>query len=146
MTFRWHHCSLAVADLAVSVAFYDAMFGFEVQFQANLDTQIAAITDELGLSCELAQLRQPDSEMTLELIAFSNTSAETINKPTCSGSAHISFVVDNLDEALSKLTDLGGYVLGEIVVFEEGKSVYCREPGGSFIELEELFEHHPFQT
>lgn len=140
MRFRWHHCSLAVANLAASVAFYKAMFGFEVQFQANLDTQIAAITAELGLSCELAQLRQPDSEMVLELITFSNTSTEAANKPICSGSAHISFVVDDLDEALSKLTNLGGHALGEIVVFEEGKSVYCWEPGGSFIELEELFE------
>lgn len=136
---RWHHVGLAVRDLAASIAFYEAMFGFSVRFQAKLADDIANITGETGLTCELAQLSR-DGEMVLELLEFPTSSIN--DKPIYAGAAHASFAVADLDAALTKLEHLGGKRLGEVVVFTEGKSAYCQEPGGSFLELEEFFTGH----
>lgn len=139
---RWHHVGLAVRDLAASIAFYEAMFGFSVRFQAKLADDIANITGETGLTCELAQLSR-DGEMVLELLEFSTSATSATNdKPIYAGAAHASFAVADLDAALTKLEHLGGKRLGEVVVFTEGKSAYCQEPGGSFLELEEFYSEH----
>ena len=139
----WHHVGLAVQDLQASVAFYEAMFGFSVRFQAKLADDIASITGEAGLTCQLAQLSR-GGEMVLELLEFSTSSMKspTNDKPIYAGAAHVSFAVTDLDAALEQLEHLGGKRLGEVVVFAEGKSAYCLEPGGSFLELEEFFTEH----
>lgn len=82
--------------------------------------------------------------MVLELLEFPTSSAK--DKPIYAGAAHLSFAVDDLDAALARLEQLGGTRLGEVVVFAEGKSVYCIEPGGSFLELEEFFEEEHGQN
>jgi catechol 2,3-dioxygenase-like lactoylglutathione lyase family enzyme len=140
---RWHHVGLAVQDLAASIAFYEAMFEFSVRFQAKLADDIASITGETGLTCELAQLAR-DGGMVLELLEF--PTSPTNNKPIYPGTAHVSFAVADLDAALGKLEHLGGKRLGKVVVFSEGKSAYCTEPGGSFLELEEFFEEEHGQS
>ena len=39
---------------------------------------------------------------------------------------------------LEKIYNLGAIKLGEITKFESGLCVYCKEPAGSFFEMEEL--------
>lgn len=146
MESRWHHTSLAVANLGQSLGFYQDMFGFRELLRAHLNEEIAAITAEAHLSCELVQLKRPDDARILELIAFAGprngaVGAGSNQKPIYAGSAHVAFVVGDLDDALEQLHQLGGRVLGNVVTFGEGKSAYCQEPGGSFVELEELFRN-----
>jgi predicted enzyme related to lactoylglutathione lyase len=64
-----------------------------------------------------------------------------IPKPIQIGSGHISFIVDDLEKAMGLVKQYGAEILGDVTEFSEGKSVYCREPAGSFIELEELTEN-----
>lgn len=139
MIASWHHTSLAVTDVTKSVRFYEVMFGFKRRFEAQLASEIASITAEPGLSCDLVQLQRDGEEAILELIAF-GTGPNAHQKPIHAGTAHVSFLVDSLDSALERLEQLNGKILGEVVTFSEGKSAYCQEPGGSFIELEELKE------
>lgn len=134
----WHHTSLAVADIDRAMAFYRAAFGYEVLFEERgMAAQIASMTGVPGLVCDLVQMRSPISGHVLELISFKGQGMGA-PKPLRPGMAHVAFYVDDLDEALAKIEKLGAVRLGEITQFDEGRSVYVREPAGSFLELEEL--------
>jgi catechol 2,3-dioxygenase-like lactoylglutathione lyase family enzyme len=137
---KWHHSSLAVRDVKVSGHFYKNVFGFREIFSVdNMQKEIASITGVEKLRCDLVQLGHADTSHVLELIAFHNES-ELPKHPIQTGMAHLSFIVPSLEAALEHIKQHDGHVLGEVTVFSEGKAVYVREPGGSFIELEEMFE------
>lgn len=127
------HTSLAVDDLDRAVDFYRAAFGCEVAFEdygmADLIERVAGVS---GLECDLAQLRLPHSQHLLELIAFRNPQVQRGGGPP---SGHVAFLVADLDRALAEVERLGARRLGEVTVFPEGRSVYCREPSGSVFEL-----------
>jgi catechol 2,3-dioxygenase-like lactoylglutathione lyase family enzyme len=134
----WHHTSLAVSDLDRAIDFYRRAFGYDVRFvERGMAEQIARLTGIPGLTCDLAQLGSPVSGHVLELIAF-NGAAVGEPKPLRPGAAHVCFHVDDLEAALALVENLGAVRLGEITQFDEGRSVYCREPAGSFFELEQL--------
>lgn len=143
MTMKWHHSSLAVSSIDTASYFYQEVFGFKEMFRVkDMKKEIASITGVRNLRCDLVQLGHPQSQHVLELIAFhSDSIGRTASKPIQIGTGHISFVVDNLEKALETVKHHGGEVLGAITEFSEGKSVYCREPAGSFIELEELYDN-----
>ena len=77
-----------------------------------MSDQIADMAGIEGLTCDLAQLRSTLGDHVLELIAF---------RPPERGTP-----------------PLGAARVGEITAFDEGRSVYCREPAGSFFEMEEF--------
>ena len=134
----WHHTSLAVADLDRAIAFYAAAFGYRIAFlERGMEGQIRAMTGEPGLTCDIAQLQAPASGHVLELIAFHGR-APGPEKPLAPGMAHVAFYVDDLETALAEVERLGAVRLGAITQFSDGRSVYCREPAGSFFEMEEL--------
>lgn len=134
----WHHTSLAVGDLDRAIDFYRRAFGYDVRFvERGMAEQIARMTGIPGLTCDLAQLGSPVCGHVLELIAFKGAEAGE-PKPLRPGAAHVCFHVDDLEAALATVENLGAVRLGEITQFDEGRSVYCREPAGSFFELEQL--------
>ena len=59
-------------------------------------------------------------------------------RPLSAGSGHVGLTVENVDEALREVAALGAVAIGDVTVFPEGRSAYCREPGGSFLELLEF--------
>jgi catechol 2,3-dioxygenase-like lactoylglutathione lyase family enzyme len=132
---EWAHSALAVVDLDRAVAFYREAFGFAVLFEARGMTDlIARIAGVEGLGCDLAQLRRPDSPHVLELIAFRSPAAAVEARPPV---GHLAFHVADFDPALAVVGTLGAEQVGEVTRFPEGRSVYCREPGGSVFELAE---------
>jgi predicted enzyme related to lactoylglutathione lyase len=136
---RWQHTSLAVSDLDRAIAFYGGVLGFEVRFEERgMGAQIASITGLDGIACDIAQLSAPGSRHVLELIAFSGVPpARSGHAPTPPGAAHVSFAVSDLERAIAEIVARGGHVLGAVTQFEDGPSVYCREPAGSFLELDQ---------
>lgn len=141
---RWHHTSLAVTDIDLAVAFYRDAFGFEVLFkERGMAAQIASMTGVPDLVCDLVQMRSVLSEQVLEFIAFRKIDGSQLDAdslPIRPGAAHIAFYVESLEEALRRVEALGAVPLGAVTTFSDGRSVYCRAPGGSFFEIEELFE------
>jgi catechol 2,3-dioxygenase-like lactoylglutathione lyase family enzyme len=133
----WEHSSLAVDDLERSISFYAEAFGYDVTFaergMTRLIEQIAGIP---GLECDLAQLRLPGMEHLLELIAFRGPPAEA-GPPERPPAGHVAFRVADLEVALAGVEALGALRLGELTTSPDGRSVYCREPGGSVFELSE---------
>lgn len=135
---RLLHVSLTVGDLDRSVAFYGAAFGCTLLLPpTDLGNAFERMTGVVGATARLAQMAHSQGGMVLELIAV----PEALNLSRKSvPPAHVAFAVDDLDAALSVARDAGAEMLGEIVSFAEGRSAYCREPGGSVFELEELNE------
>jgi catechol 2,3-dioxygenase-like lactoylglutathione lyase family enzyme len=138
----WIHTGLAVRDLDRASAFYQAAFGFEVVFsERGISREIADVTGIEGQVCNLAQLRSPHSGHILELLQFHGfeTSEPALPEaPLRPGQAHIAFMVESLDNALSHVRSLGATMVGCIASFPEGRAVYCHEPGGTFFEMEEM--------
>jgi predicted enzyme related to lactoylglutathione lyase len=141
-TIAWIHTGLAVRDLDRASAFYQAAFGYEVVFsEREISREIADITGLEGQVCDLAQLRSPLSGHVLELLqfyGFERSESSVPQAPLRPGQAHIAFAVGNLDEALNHVRSLGAVMVGRIANFPEGRAVYCREPGGTFFEMEEM--------
>ena len=138
----WHHSSLAVSDLDAAIAFYRDAFGYEVAFEERgMSDQIADMAGIEGLTCDLAQLRSALGDHVLELIAFHPPERGTPPleaAPLRPGAAHIAFAVEDIEAALDAVEALGAARVGRIAEFDEGRSVYCREPAGSFFEMEEF--------
>lgn len=134
----WQHTSLAVDDLDRAMSFYREVLGFEVVFQERgMRDQIRSITGLPQVTCDIAQLHAPRSPHTLELIAFHGVPpALTAHAPTAPGAAHVSFAVPDLERTIAEIAARGGQLLGEVTRFDAGSSVYCREPAGSFLELD----------
>ena len=135
----WDHTSLCVADLDQAVRFYELAFGFEVVFEARgLTEQIASITGVPGATGDLVHLQCPNSAHTLELLQITaEAPSELGGEYAVPGTAHVSFVVEDLDQAIVTLQDLGAKQLGSVTSFAEGRAVYLMEPSGTVVELEE---------
>lgn len=132
------HISLAVADFDLSVDFYRRAFGYQLVFEErDMAREIQSMMGMERLSCHLAQLTLAEGPR-LELIQFLHSGAPPQARPLSAGSGHVGLTVENVDEALREVAALGAVAIGDVTVFPEGRSAYCREPGGSFLELLEF--------
>lgn len=137
----WAHSSLAVDDLEVGRIFFAAAFGFETLFtETGMDRQIEQIVGAPGLVCDLVQMRHPASKHVLELIEFRPRDGLSPGDalPLRPGASHVAFIVEDLAVAKAAVESLGAVTLGTITQFDEGPAIYCRVPGGAFIELEQI--------
>ncbi|MGE4250430.1 MAG: VOC family protein [Parvibaculaceae bacterium] len=134
----WEHSSLAVDDMDTAVRFFHDAFGFEEIFsERGMAGQIESITGSPGMKCDLIQLRAPASRHVLELIAFTPADGKWAPDalPVRPGASHVAFAVADLAAAMRAVEALGAVILGKLTKFDDGPAVYCRVPGGAFIEL-----------
>ena len=135
-----HHFSFSVNNIEKAIFFYKNAFEYELMFQENnMEKQIQSMTGIKNITCNIAQMKNDKDSNIIELIEFKNFKKNIkIDYPIHGGSSHVCFIVDNLSTMLEKIYNLGGIKLGEITKFESGLCVYCKEPAGSFFEMEEL--------
>lgn len=136
----WIHSSLAVEDVLPATQFLEAAFGFRTVFVENdMAAQIEAMTGAAGMRCDLVQMRHPASGHVLELIAFHPLAGALLadSLPVRPGASHVAFTVNDLQAAKAAVETLGAVTLGDVTQFEDGLAIYCRVPGGAFIELEQ---------
>ena len=135
-----HHFSFSVNNIEKAIFFYKNAFGYELMFQENnMEKQIQSMTGIKNITCNIAQMKNDKDSNIIELIEFMNFKKNIkIDYPIHAGSSHVCFIVDNLSTMLEKIYNLGAIKLGEITKFESGLCVYCKEPAGSFFEMEEL--------
>jgi glyoxylase I family protein len=139
---RLSHLGLCVSDLPRALAFYRDGLGFaEV---ARLDFEDAGTQRLLGLpgaKLEAVYLRRDGT--TLELLHFPRPGTHLARGPrplNQVGFTHLSFLVDDLDAALTKLSALGATVLAETRLGADGvgpKAVFVTDPDKTRIELVE---------
>jgi predicted enzyme related to lactoylglutathione lyase len=131
---------VAVDDMDVAARFFQQAFGFQEIFcERGMAGQIQSITGVPGLVCDLIQMRLPQGGPVLELIAFrpANERLEGDPVPVRPGAGHIALAVSDLAAARQSVEALGAAVIGERTHFDDGPAIYCRVPGGAFIELAE---------
>ena len=135
----FHHAAIVVPDLDRAVRFYSALAGYEKIRESRWDhtsvfNQIIGMT---GSSARFCMLEGPYGF--LELFEYeqpqSTADPASLNAGDY-GIRHLCFQVEDVEEALAQVIELGGSRMNEPVTNELGITcVYCRDPFGNLLEL-----------
>ena len=140
-----HHTSFTVADLDKSLAFFRDLLGLEVLFVRDVDTvYFGRIVGLPGCKVRAALLRIPGGQHHVELFQYLTPPVQTHRPRPCDpGSAHLSFLVDDLPALYRTLHGKGVDFVSEPVLIDSGPNrgaygVYVRDPNGILLELFQL--------
>jgi lactoylglutathione lyase len=139
-----HHTGYTVSDLDRSVAFYRDLMGLDVLAQQEKPGgYLAAIVGYPDAHVRMAHLRAPASGHVLELFEYIAPKGETPERiePRDVGTAHLCFLVDDLDAVYRRLVDAGvdtfvsPPVLVDTGINTGGYGIYLRDPDGIVLEI-----------
>ena len=138
---RMDNVGIVVEDLAATVAFFREL-GLELEGEGTIEGEWAGRVTGLGdQQVEVAMMRTPDGHSRLELSRFVRpaTVADHRTAPVNAlGYLRVMFAVDDLDDTLARLGELGAELVGEVVRYEEMyRLCYIRGPEGLLIGLAE---------
>jgi methylmalonyl-CoA epimerase len=126
---NFYHIGIEVPDLQEAKKFYMELIGLELDFEERLPEKKLTVAFLKGKGCEL------------ELMCFDNSNEKNFAATEESHVQHISFLVDDIDEAMAYLKDKGIELESEepISVFN-GKTLYntFNGPGGELLEIAEI--------
>ncbi len=130
---------IVVENLETTIEFFRQL-GLDLEGRAVIEGEwsgrITGLTDQ---RVEVAMMRTPDGHGGLELSRFlaPATVQDHRNAPVNAlGYLRVMFAVDNLDETLEKLFELGAQLVGEVVQYEDiYRLCYIRGPEGILIGL-----------
>jgi len=142
---RLDHVSVVVEDLEAAIAFFTAL-GMTVEGKAPVEgAWVDRINAIEGVRVDIVMMRTPDGHGRLELTKFRNPKLVDIQPaiapPNTLGLSSVMFAVENIDDAVARLREHGGELIGEVVQHEDKyKLCYMRGPAGIIVSLaEELF-------
>ena len=138
---RIDHVGIVVNDLPAMKAFF-LEFGLEMMGEAEVEGEwVERIIGLQNVKEDVAMLRTPDGEATIELVKFhSPLDEDGIKQPLSNtlGIRHIAFAVEDIEAIVSKLEKKGAELVGEIQTYEDSyKLCYIRGPEGIILELAE---------
>ena len=135
----FHHAAIVVPDLDKAVRFYSGLAGYEKVREARWDSKSVfnRIIGLSGSSARFCMLEGPNGY--LELFEYeqpqSTADPASLNANDY-GIRHLCFQVEDVEEALARVIELGGGKMNEPVTNELGITcVYCRDPFGNLLEL-----------
>lgn len=136
---RMDHVGVVVDDLPGAVAFFSEL-GLEPEGATPVAGDwVDRIIGLKGVHAEIVMLRTPDGSSRLELSKFHAPSAVAVdqNAPANAlGIRHLSFAVDDAEDAGRRLRALGAEPVGELVQYEQSyRLCYLRGPAGIIVEL-----------
>jgi catechol 2,3-dioxygenase-like lactoylglutathione lyase family enzyme len=136
---RMDHVGVVVDDLPAAIAFFIELgleLDDEVPAEGRWVDRIIALD---GVRLDIAMMRTPDGSSRLELTKFHAPSAAVSEQPAPANTAgirHISFAVDDIEDAIARLRRHGGEQVGELVQYEQSYLLcYLRGPAGIIVEL-----------
>jgi catechol 2,3-dioxygenase-like lactoylglutathione lyase family enzyme len=137
-----HHTGYTVSDLDRSLRFYIDLLGCEVvATQEKQGGYLAAIVGYPDAHVRMAHLRAPDSAHVIELFQYLAPAGATAPlEPVNVGTAHLCFVVPDLEAAYERLVAAGVEFFSPPVEVDTGintggRGVYLRDPDGIVLEL-----------
>ena len=145
---RMDNVGVVVESLDAAIAFF-AELGLKLEGRAVIEGEWAGRVTGLGVQrVEIAMLVTPDGHGRLELSRFLTPPvvADHRSAPVNAlGYLRVMFTVDDIDETLSRLRELGAQLVGEVVQYEKAyRLCYIRGPEGLLIGLaEELGKRVP---
>lgn len=139
---RMDNVLIVVDDLEAVKAFFIEL-GMELVGQAPVAGPFVDLLVGLeNVRCEIAMLRTPDGHGQIELDKFYSPTAVTtqpINAPVNTlGIRRIMFLVDDIEDVVTRLRAHGAEPIGEITQFEDQyRLCYLRGPEGIMVALSE---------
>jgi catechol 2,3-dioxygenase-like lactoylglutathione lyase family enzyme len=138
---RMDHVGVVVDDLPVAVAFFSEL-GLEPGGATPVEGDwVDRIIGLQGVRADIVMLRTPDGRSRLELSKFHAPSAAAADQNAAAntlGIRHLSFAVDDAEDAARRLRALGAQPVGELVQYEQSyRLCYLRGPAGIIVELAE---------
>ena len=135
-----HHVSFTVSDMERSLAFYGDGLSFEVLNDRTVRGSFPETVSGLkGAHMRIVHLRGHGQG--LELIQYYSPPGKSPAPRTCDvGSAHICYIVEDIDAVIEKLRALGARFLSGCMTVEGGpnagnRMVYFLDPDGIPMEL-----------
>ncbi len=138
---RMDNVGIVVEDLDVAIAFFVEL-GLELEGRATIEGEWSGrVTGLRDQRVEIAMLRTPDGPSRIELSRFISPPVQSDhrNAPVNAlGYLRVMFAVDDIDETLARLTNLGAQLVDEVVRYEDAyRLCYIRGPEGLLIGLAE---------
>jgi catechol 2,3-dioxygenase-like lactoylglutathione lyase family enzyme len=135
------HVGIVVDDLTAATEFFVEL-GLELQGEASVEgDSVDRVVGLEGVRSEIVMLETPDGHGRLELSKFHAPPAQggdghaPANTP---GIRHVTFAVDDIDDAVASVRARGGELVGEVENYEEiYRLCYVRGPEGIIVELAE---------
>ncbi|MFD0688056.1 VOC family protein [Actinomadura fibrosa] len=131
---------IVVDDLEGAIAFF-ATLGLELEGRARNEGPYVDDTVGIdGVVCDIAMMRTPDGSGRLELARYRTPAAvapEPANPPhNTLGMHRIMFAVDDIDEAITRLSAHGAELVGKVAQYEDTyRLCYLRGPAGIIVAL-----------
>ena len=135
-----HHVSFTVSDMEQSLDFYRGALGFEVLNDRTVEGSFAeTVTTLEGVRMRIVHLSGYGQG--LELIQYLAAAGQSEAPRTCdTGSAHLCYVVDEIEAEIARLSALGVRFLSKVMMVEGGPNagnqmVYFLDPDGIPMEF-----------
>ena len=138
---RMDNVGIVVESLDAVIPFFTEL-GLRLEGRAAIEGEWAGRITGLGSQhVEIAMLITPDGHSRLELSRFITPPvvADHRNAPVNAlGYLRVMFTVEDIDETLARLRELGAQLVGEVVQYEQAyRLCYIRGPEGLLIGLAE---------
>ena len=139
---RIDNVGIVFEDLQAAIAFFEEL-GMELEGEMRIEgdwsDRIVGLKDQ---QVDIAMMRTPDGHGRLELMQYQRPAVITpepkVAPANTLGIRRIMFAVDNIDDTVKRLSDLGAELVGEIVQYEnQYRLCYLRGPEGVTIALAE---------
>ena len=135
------HVGIVVDDLAAAIEFFGEL-GLELQDETYVEGDwVDSVVGLEGVRSDIAMMQTPDGNGRLELSKFHSPPSQGDDghaPANATGIRHITFAVEDIDDAIARLRAHGGELVGEV---ENHKDIlrlcYLRGPEGIIVELAE---------
>jgi len=124
-----HHIAITVHNMSVSVAWYEKMFGFEVEHTYHKDGIYMVLLKKDTVRIELFHFDHATNELP-------SYRSELMSDLHTIGTKHIAFLVEDLDASVKELKSKGADFVIEIdTAGFGGKYIFLKDCNGVLIEL-----------
>ena len=143
MIQNFDHTSFTVADVERAVAFWRDVMGFAVADLSLREGEwLGSVVGVPGARCRIAHLHGHGAH--LEFIQYLAPAGDDVTgPPNRPGTAHVAFVVRDLEAMAQRMLEAGASEQGRITRCTSGAAagclaVYLKDPNGIIVELVEL--------
>ncbi len=139
---RMDNVLIVVDDLEAVKAFF-AELGMEIEGETQVEgPSVDRVVGLDGVRADITMMRTPDGQGRVELTRLHTPAAiraEPEDAPANAlGLRRIMFAVDDIDDVVARLLDLGAELVGEIATYENAyRLCYLRGPEGIVVGLAE---------
>jgi catechol 2,3-dioxygenase-like lactoylglutathione lyase family enzyme len=143
---RMDNVGIVVEDIDAAVEFF-AELGLTLEGRMPVEGEWAGrVTGLHGQRVEIAMMRTPDGHSRIELSRFDAPAIASDHRtaPVNSlGYLRVMFTVEDIDDTLARLTELGATVVDEVVNYEDVyRLCYIRGPEGILVGLAQQLGQH----